>query len=50
MPEFEFEINVDNLVKGIVAVDKKAQAAVEMYAKNQAKNLESYAKKKRTYI
>ena len=45
MPEFEWDINIDNLVKGIVAVDKKAQAAVEMYAKNQAKKLESYAKK-----
>ena len=46
MPEFEWDINVENLKNGIVAVDKKAQAAVEMYAKNQAKRLESYAKQK----
>ena len=45
MPNFEWDINVDNLLNGIAAVDKKAQAAVEMYAKHQAKNLESYAKK-----
>lgn len=45
MPSFEWDINVDNLLNGIAAVDKRAQAAVEMYAKHQAKNLESYAKK-----
>ncbi len=45
MPEFEWDMNIENLKNGIVAVDKKAQAAVEMYAKNQAKRLESYAKK-----
>ena len=45
MPSFEWDINVDNLLNGIAAVDKRAQAAVEMYANHQAKNLESYAKK-----
>ena len=45
MPSFEWDINVDNLLNGIAAVDKRAQAAVEMYAKHQAKNLESYAKR-----
>lgn len=46
MPQFEWKFDLENLSQGIVAVDKKAQAAVEMYAKNQAKNLESYAKQK----
>lgn len=46
MPEFEWDMNIENLKNGIVAVDKKAQAAVEMYAKNQSKMLESYAKQK----
>lgn len=46
MPQFEWDININNLLDGIAAVDKKAQAAVEMYARNQAKKLESYAKKK----
>lgn len=45
MPSFEWNMNVDNLLNGIAAVDKRAQAAVEMYAKHQAKNLESYAKR-----
>ena len=45
MPSFEWDMNVDNLLNGIAAVDKRAQAAVEMYAKHQAKNLESYAKR-----
>lgn len=45
MPQFEWDININNLLDGIAAVDKKAQAAVEMYARNQAKRLESYAKK-----
>ena len=45
MINFEWDINVDNLLNGIAEVDKKAQSAVEMYAKHQAKNLESYAKK-----
>lgn len=45
MPSFEWDMNVENLLNGIAAVDKKAQAAVEMYAKHQAKSLESYAKK-----
>ena len=30
MPEFEWDMNIENLKNGIVAVDKKAQAAVEM--------------------
>lgn len=45
MPQFEWNLNIEDLRNGIAAVDKKAQAAVEMYAKNQAKNLESFAKR-----
>lgn len=44
MPQFEWDMNIENLKQGIAAVDKRAQAAVEMYAKNQAKRLESHAK------
>lgn len=46
MPEFEWDMNIENLKNGIVAVDKKAQAAVEMYAKIRLKCLNRMLSKK----
>ena len=42
----EFYFDLEDLSKGIIAFDKKADMAVKMYANVKAKDLESYSKDK----
>lgn len=40
----EFDLNIDNLVDGIARIDKKAIAALDMFASTKSKEIEAYAK------